>query len=54
MAEWVIAVVGGAVGGLWIGIVAREYRRLGRMHREVSERLRMDEEECRRTQKTRK
>jgi hypothetical protein len=37
--SWVIAVVGGAVGGLWIGIVAQEYRRLGRMRREVSERL---------------
>lgn len=38
-----IAVVGGAVGGLWVGIVAHEYRRLGRMHREVSERVRQEE-----------
>lgn len=43
MTTWVIAVVGGAVGGLWIGIVAQEYRRLGRMHREVSERIRREE-----------
>lgn len=43
MTEWVIAVVGGAVGALWVGIVAMEYRRLGRMHREVSERIRNEE-----------
>ena len=40
---WAIAAVGGAVGGLWVAIVAREYRRLGRMHREVSERTEQDE-----------
>jgi hypothetical protein len=40
---WVIAVVGGAVGGLWVGIVAMEYRRLGRMHREVSQRIAEEE-----------
>jgi hypothetical protein len=43
MTEWIIAVVGGAVGGLWIGIVAMEYRRLGRMHREVAERIQREE-----------
>jgi len=41
--DWIIAVAGGAVGGLWIGIVAMEYRRLGRMHREVQERIRREE-----------
>lgn len=46
MTIWVIAVVGGAVGGLWVGIVAMEFRRLGRMHREVSERV-ADEEKTR-------
>ena len=40
---WWIAVAGGAVGGLWVGIVAMEFRRLERMHREVSDRLREDE-----------
>lgn len=43
MTQWVIACVGGAVGALWVGIVAHEYRRLGRMHREVSERLAEEE-----------
>lgn len=46
MTIWVIAVVGGAVGGLWVGIVAMEFRRLGRMHRDVSERI-ADEEKTR-------
>jgi hypothetical protein len=39
VSAWIIAVVGGAVGGLWVGIVAMEFRRLRRMHLEVSERL---------------
>jgi hypothetical protein len=43
MTDWFIAVAGGAVGGLWILIVAREYRRLGRMHREVSRRIAEEE-----------
>ena len=43
MTDWIIAVVGGAVGALWIFFVAQEYRRLGRMHREVSERIREEE-----------
>ena len=43
MTQWIIAVVGGAVGGLWIGIVATEYRRLGRMHKEVSRRIAEEE-----------
>lgn len=47
MLTWAIAATAGAVGGLWVAIVAREFRRLGRMHREVSERLA-------REQKTRK
>jgi len=40
---WAICVTGGAVGALWVGIVAHEYRRLGRMHREVSDRLAEEE-----------
>ena len=43
MSAWVIAVIGGAVGGLWVGIVAMEFRRLTRMHREVSDRIAEEE-----------
>ena len=43
MSVWWIAVAGGAVGGIWVGIVAAEFRRLQKMHREVSDRLAEDE-----------
>lgn len=43
MMFWAICVAGGAVGGLWVAIVAHEFRRLGRMNREVSDRLREEE-----------
>jgi len=41
--EWAICVTGGAIGGLWVGFVAMEYRRLGRMRREVAKRIAEEE-----------
>jgi hypothetical protein len=43
MIGWAIAVVGGAVGGLWVLFVTWEFRRLRRMQREVSERIAAEE-----------
>lgn len=43
MTFWAIAVVGGAVGALWVAFVAQEFRRLRRMNREVSDRLAEEE-----------